>query len=62
MSTMIDKINNTHPLSYAASGQGLKPNMLSHDQAMKAVDSDKFELLMAKDIENMWDSEHGLYD
>ena len=45
---MIDghQSNDTYPLTYAACGQVLNPNIINHDTAMKAVDRDKFEILI----------------
>ena len=48
--------NDTHPLAYAAGGLGPNPNILNHDAAMKAVDSDKFEIYMAEKLDKMWEN------
>ena len=55
---MIDgqQINDTHPLAYAAGGQGPNPNILNHDDAMRALDSKEFEASMGEEIERMWDN------
>ena len=50
--------NNTHPLAYAAGGLGPNPNILDHDAAMKAVDSDKFEISMAGNLTKMWENKN----
>ena len=51
--SMIDgnQYNDTHPLVNAAGGLGQNPNILGHDVAMKAVDSDKLEISMAEELE-----------
>ena len=46
-----NQCNDVHPLAYAAGSQGANPNILSHDQAMKAVDKDKFELSMVEELD-----------
>ena len=57
VSTIVGDINETHPLAFVSSAQGVKPTLLSHNQAMQAVDKDKFELSMAEEIEKMWANE-----
>ena len=46
--------NGTHPLVYAAGGQGPNPNVFTHNAAMKAVDREKFEISMGEELDKMW--------
>ena len=52
--------NETHLLAYTAGGQVPNPNILNHNVAMKAVDSDKFEISMGEELDKMWDNK--IYD
>ena len=45
--------NNTRPLIFASRYHGPNPNMLYHDDAMKAVDSDKFKISITKELNKM---------
>ena len=38
-----DQLNELHPLAFVAGGLGPNPNILSHGEAMAAVDKDSFE-------------------
>ena len=48
--------NDTHSLAYAAGGLGPNLYILNHDTVMKAVDSDKFEISMAEELDKMWEN------
>ena len=48
--------NDVHPLVYTAGSQGENPNMLSHGQAMKAVDREKFKMHMTEELDNMYEN------
>ena len=48
--------NTTHPLAYDAGGLGPNHNILSHDAAMKSVDSDKFEIFMIEEFGKIWEN------
>ena len=39
---------------YQGASQGANLNILSHDQAMKAIDKEKFEMSMADELEQMF--------
>ena len=40
--------NDAHPLAFAAAGLGPNPNILSHGEAMPAVDKENFEESMTE--------------
>ena len=56
--SMLDggETNETHTLAYSVGRQVPNPNILNHDTAMKAVDSDKFEVSMAEELDKMWNN------
>ena len=47
-------------MPYSLPIQGPNPNILNHDAAMKALDSDKFEVSMSEELEKIWNNK--IYD
>ena len=52
-----DQCNDVHPLAYAAGSKGTNPSMLSHDQDIKTINKDKFELYMADELDNIFEND-----
>ena len=55
-----DQMNDVHPMAFVASGNGPNPNILSHGEAMAAVDEDKFDESMNEEMVKLFDN--GIYE
>ena len=55
-----DQLNGLHPLAFAARGLGPNPNILSHGEAMEAVDKEAFEESMNEELVKCFDN--GIYE
>ena len=55
-----DQMNEVHPMAFVASGHGPNPNILSHGEAMAAVDKDKFDESMNEEMVKLFDN--GIYE